>query len=168
MGASIARRISAFRALRTDLRAAFADYKNQYVSVDVLLTWGTTRFSSVVVRHDARTIGQSNYTVGKLFTHALNMATGFSTMPLQLASFIGFAFTLLGIGILIWVLVARLIYGTKVEGFTFLASIIAIFSGAQMFALGILGEYLARMHFRMMDRPTYAVRLTSRSAPGAA
>ena len=46
-------------------------------------------------------------------------------------------------------------------GFPFLASVIAIFSGAQLFALGIIGEYLARMHFRMMDRPTYAVRSTT-------
>jgi undecaprenyl-phosphate 4-deoxy-4-formamido-L-arabinose transferase len=45
----------------------------------------------------------------------------------------------------------------SVPGFPFLASIIAIFSGAQMFALGIIGEYLARMHFRMMERPTYVV-----------
>ena len=43
-------------------------------------------------------------------------------------------------------------------GFPFLASVIAIFSGAQLFALGIIGEYLARMHFRMMDRPTYVIR----------
>jgi undecaprenyl-phosphate 4-deoxy-4-formamido-L-arabinose transferase len=38
---------------------------------------------------------------------------------------------------------------------------IAVFAGAQLFALGILGEYLARMHFRMMDRPAYAVRRES-------
>ena len=48
--------------------------------------------------------------------------------------------------------------GGSVAGFPFLASVIAIFSGAQLFALGIIGEYLARMHFRMMDRPTYTVR----------
>ena len=41
-------------------------------------------------------------------------------------------------------------------GFPFLASIIAIFSGTQLFALGIIGEYLARMHFRMLGRPPYA------------
>jgi undecaprenyl-phosphate 4-deoxy-4-formamido-L-arabinose transferase len=51
-----------------------------------------------------------------------------------------------------------LLYGTGVQGFTFLASIIVIFSGAQLLALGIIGEYLARMHFRMMERPTYTVR----------
>ena len=54
-----------------------------------------------------------------------------------------------------------LIHGTTVPGFSFLASVVAIFSGAQLFALGIIGEYLARMHFRMMERPTYAVSETT-------
>ena len=45
----------------------------------------------------------------------------------------------------------------SVPGFTFLASMISIFSGAQLFALGIFGEYLARVHFRAMDRPPYLV-----------
>jgi undecaprenyl-phosphate 4-deoxy-4-formamido-L-arabinose transferase len=45
-----------------------------------------------------------------------------------------------------------------VPGFAFLACVIAIFAGAQLFALGVIGEYLARLHFRTMDRPTYAVR----------
>jgi len=158
MGAATARRVSAFRAFRTPVRDAFADYRNQYVSIDVLLTWGTTRFTSVVVRHDPRTIGQSNYTLRKLMTHALNMVTGFSAAPLQLASIVGFACTLLGIAILVYVLWTKFVHGSPVEGFTFLASMVALFSGAQLFALGVLGEYLARMHFRMMDRPTYAVR----------
>jgi undecaprenyl-phosphate 4-deoxy-4-formamido-L-arabinose transferase len=48
-----------------------------------------------------------------------------------------------------------------VPGFPFLASIIAIFSGAQLFALGVIGEYLARMHFRTMNRPVYFVRSVS-------
>jgi undecaprenyl-phosphate 4-deoxy-4-formamido-L-arabinose transferase len=158
MGAATARRVSAFRLLRTNVREAFADYRNQYISIDVLLTWGTTRFSSVTVRHDPRTIGQSNYTLRKLFTHALNMVTGFSTVPLQLASVVGFACTLLGLVALAYVLWTKLVHGSDVKGFTFLASMIALFSGAQLFALGVLGEYLARMHFRMMDRPTYTVR----------
>lgn len=62
-----------------------------------------------------------------------------------------------GISILAYVLVNYLIYGSAVPGFAFLASIITIFSGAQLFALGIFGEYLARMHFRTMDRPAYVI-----------
>ncbi len=158
MGAQTARHISAFRAFRTRLREAFAQYHSPYVSIDVLLTWGTSKFEAVVVNHEPRTAGRSNYTVGKLLTHAFNMMTGFSTWPLRLASFIGFAFTVFGGVVLLFVMVAYLLGRTRVSGFTFLASIVAIFAGAQLFAIGIIGEYLARLHFRMMDRPTYAVR----------
>jgi undecaprenyl-phosphate 4-deoxy-4-formamido-L-arabinose transferase len=161
MNAETARSVSALRVFRTQLRDGFANYRGQFVSIDVLLTWSTTRFKAIPVRHEPRTIGVSNYTVRKLITHAMNMMTGFSTFPLQIASLIGFAFTVFGIGVLIFVLVRYIRDGNPVQGFPFLASIIAIFSGAQLFALGIIGEYLARMHFRMMDRPTYAVRETT-------
>lgn len=161
MGAQTARYVSAFRAFRTRLRAAFADYRSPFVSIDVLLTWGTGRFAHIPVAHHPRTVGRSGYTVKKLIVHALNMMTGFSTAPLQLASLVGFAFTLFGIGILIYVVVIYLTHGRAVPGFTFLASIIAIFSGVQLFSLGLIGEYLARMHFRMMERPTYLVGETT-------
>ena len=75
-----------------------------------------------------------------------------------MASLTGFAFTLFGVGVLVYVVGRYFIEGGSVPGFAFLASVIAIFSGAQLFALGIIGEYLARMHFRMMERPTYTVR----------
>lgn len=159
MGAETARNISAFRAFRTYLRDAFAIYQNPYVNIDVLLTWGTTRFKMIRVRHESRRFGRSNYTLRKLVTHAFNMITGFSTLPLQLASWLGFAMTAFGMLLLFYLVVIRIIiFGYDVPGFTFLATIIAIFAGAQMFALGIIGEYLSRMHFRMMERPTYVVK----------
>jgi undecaprenyl-phosphate 4-deoxy-4-formamido-L-arabinose transferase len=158
MGAQTARKVSAFRVFHTNLRDAFANYQSPFISIDVLLTWGTTRFASIRVRHEPRQVGASNYTFIKLATHALNMMTGFSIWPLQLASMIGFLFTFLGIVILAYVLVRYLIEGGSIPGFPFLASIIAIFSGAQLFALGIIGEYLARMHFRSMGRPPSVIR----------
>ena len=164
MGVDVARNVSAFRAFRTKVREAFVNYQGSYISIDVLLTWGTTRFSALPVRHDERKFGASNYTFRKLLTHAINMVTGFSTLPLQLASLIGFVFTIFGMLVLVYVIGRYLILGVVVQGFAFLASIIAIFSGAQLFALGIIGEYLARMHFRMMDRPTYVVRTSTTEA----
>jgi len=158
MGAETARKISAFRAFPACLRNAFIDYRSPFVSIDVLLTWGATRFTSLPVRHDPRCSGASNYTFMKLLTHAFNMMTGFSVVPLQVASFLGFACALLGLLILIYVVGRYLLLGYSVPGFPFLASIISIFSGAQLLAIGIIGEYLARMHFRMMERPTYAVK----------
>ncbi len=158
MGVDIARKVSAFRVFRTDLREAFVNYSSPYVSIDVLLTWGTTRFGAVTTRHDQRTIGVSGYTLTKLIRHAINMITGFSTLPLQVASIIGITLAFFGMLVFLYVLGRYLLEGQVVQGFPFLASIIAIFSGAQLFALGVIGEYLARIHFRTMDRPVYTVR----------
>jgi glycosyltransferase involved in cell wall biosynthesis len=164
MGAPIARKAGPFRLFRTRIRDAFAAYDGPYVSVDVLLTWGTTRFTAVNVRHERRTLGTSNYTFRKLVVHALNMVTGFSTWPLQVSSLIGFFFTVVGTFALFFVFIRYVIQGGAVPGFSFLASMIAIFSGAQLFSLGIIGEYLARMHARSMQHPTSAVRETTQPA----
>lgn len=158
MGVETSRKVSAFRVFRTKLRDAFTNYRSSYISIDVLLTWGTTRFGAIPVQHQPRQIGTSNYTFRKLITHALNMITGFSTLPLQIASIIGFVFVLFGLCLLLYVLGYYFIKGGSVPGFPFLASVIVIFSGVQLFILGIIGEYLARMHFRMMNRPAYTVR----------
>ena len=163
MGAATARHVSAFRAFRTRLRNAFETFRSPFVSIDVLLTWATSNFAAIAVEHAPRRAGASNYTVRKLVQHAFNLMTGFSTLPLQVASLAGFLCTLFGIGVLAYVLVRTLLVGSPVQGFPFLASIIAIFSGAQLFAMGIFGEYLARMHFRTMDRPAYMVLESSRS-----
>lgn len=162
MGAETARKVSAFRAFRTSVRESFADYRSPFVNLDVLFTWGTNRFGSVAVKHRPREQGRSGYNFRRLFTHALNMITGFSTIPLQIATFVGFTFTLFGFGVLLYVLGRYVVLGSSVPGFPFLASLIAILGGAQLFALGVMGEYLARIHFRTMDRPPYFVGSTTR------
>ena len=157
MGAENARNVSAFRAFRTELRDAFQDFRNPSVSIDVLLSWATGAFGSVKVRHEPRRQGVSNYTVGKLINHAFNLVTGFSTAPLRFVSITGFLFTLFGFAVLVWVLGVYLLYGSPVRGFVFLATIVTIFSGVQLFALGIFGEYLARIFGRTMDRLPYVM-----------
>jgi glycosyltransferase involved in cell wall biosynthesis len=153
--------ISAFRAFRTDLRRAFTSYSSPQVLIDVLLSWGTSNFSSVKCEHLPRTIGRSNYTPSKLFNQAMLILTGYSTAPLRLASSVGFVFTLFGVGLLAYVLGRYFITGESVPGFPFLASAIALFSGAQLFALGIIGEYLARIFNRSVERPAYVVKETT-------
>ncbi|MDM7991991.1 MAG: glycosyltransferase family 2 protein [Candidatus Fermentibacter sp.] len=155
MGVATASRVSAFRAFRTALRDSFVSHGGPYCSIDVLLTWGTRSFGAVTVRHEPRRIGRSHYTFGRLFTHAFNMITGFSTIPLEVASMAGFAFMIFGVGVLLYVLFRYFENGGSVPGFPFLASIISIFSGVQLFSLGVIGEYIARMHFRLMGIPGY-------------
>jgi glycosyltransferase involved in cell wall biosynthesis len=150
--------ISAFRAFQTNLRDAFSNFQSPTLTLDVLLSWGTTRFVSVPVNIEHAEY--SNYSFGALVRAALLILTGYSTRPLRVASWIGFAMTLFGIFIFGYVLFIYFSAGS-LPGFPFLASIIALFNGAQLFALGIFGEYLARMFDRSMDRPTYVVSETA-------
>lgn len=156
MGIKTARDVSAFRALRARLLRAFETYQNPNVIVDVLLSWGTSRFASQSVNESPRTIGHSNYNFIRLFQYAMLILTGFSTAPLRITSTIGFFFTFFGVAVFIYVVAIFFLLGS-VPGFPFLASIISLFSGTQLFALGIFGEYLARVFDRSMDRPPYVI-----------
>jgi len=165
LGAQTASKSSAFRVFRTNLREGFRDYQCDFISIDVLLSWVTNRFQFVLVEHQSRKEGKSNYSPWKLYRHALNMLTGFTTLPLQLATAIGLIFTAFGGCIFAYVLFNYFWSGNRVPGFAFLASIVAIFSGATLFSIGILGEYLARMYSRTIQRPPYSVRAATELIP---
>lgn len=146
-----------FRAFRTQLRDGFSGAIGPGVSLDVLLGWSTQRFGHVEVRHDIRADGASGYTLRKLFRFAFDTLTGYSTSLLSVVTALGFAAVALGLGILTWVLGQYFFAGASVAGFPFLASSIALFSGAQMLSLGIIGQYLGRIHLRVQGRPSYHV-----------
>jgi len=171
MGASIggkmARESGAFRAFRTALRDGFATVNDPYVSIDVLLSWVTTKYTTAATPMDTRSIGKSNYTVRKLVRHAINMITGYSTKPLRVVSWLGFLLAFFGLAILVYVLVRYATSESRVPGFAFLASLVSILAGAQLFGLGVIGEYLGRMHFRSMQRPPYVIRETRRTSADA-
>jgi undecaprenyl-phosphate 4-deoxy-4-formamido-L-arabinose transferase len=159
MGVRTVRDIGAFKAFRAELRQSFENFQSPDVLVDVLLSWGTTRFASVKVDEAPRTVGKSNYNLFKLIKVSLLVLTSYTTIPLRFASIVGFLFTLFGFGVLTYVLVTYFVAGS-IPGFSFLASSITIFSGVQLFALGILGEYLARVFERTGGRPTYTIART--------
>ena len=153
LGMENARDTSAFRAIRANVLAPLRTHSAPFIDVDAMLTWTTSRFLVVVTRHEDRRFGSSNYSLFKLLSHAVNMVVSYTTVPLRLASITGFVFSLFGVTVMAFVLGRYLIAGAAVPGFAFLACIIALFSGAQLFALGLLGEYFAKLHFRVMGRP---------------
>jgi undecaprenyl-phosphate 4-deoxy-4-formamido-L-arabinose transferase len=161
MGAGNVRDIGAFRAIRTDVRRAFASFEGDDVLLDVLLSWGTTRFASVPVDEAERAAGTSNYTFWKLARISLVVLTSYTTAPLRLANLIGLLFTLFGAGAFVNVIYVYFCLGS-VPGFSFLAATILMFGGVQLLALGIIGEYLARVFTRSSRRPPYTIGQTTR------
>lgn len=156
-GIPYAGKISAFRAFRTELRETFSNYSSPYTIIDVLLSWGTTKIGYIEVEHHKREIGQSQYSFRKLLGHALRIIVGFSVLPLRIASILGFLFTFFGFVILAYVLIRYLTLGGAVPGFSFLASMIAVFSGIILFIMGISGEYIAMLYTNMLAKPQYMI-----------
>jgi undecaprenyl-phosphate 4-deoxy-4-formamido-L-arabinose transferase len=158
MGAEAAMHMSSYRAFRTEIRSAFEDFANPSVAIDVLLTWGACRFAYVTVRHEPRRVGSSNYDLHRLIELTSTMATGLSTAPLRLATWNGIVVIIFGVISLAYVVISYVVRGGSIPGFPFLSSLIIIFAGAQLAALGIIGEYIAKIYLRMLDRPVYKVK----------
>ncbi len=156
-GTEKAESLSSFRAFRTSLRNGFEADTGPSVSLDSMLAWSTSRFNSVNVAHHTRRDGSSNYTARKLLRFAVDTATGYSATPLRFATLLGFGSVMFGFGVLCWVIGRLLVTGESLSGFPFLTSTVTIFAGTQLISLGIIGEYIAKMHFRVMRKPAYVV-----------
>jgi glycosyltransferase involved in cell wall biosynthesis len=150
--------VTSFRIIRRPLIDAILDYHRPYVFVDGLMAWNTQRIGTVLVEHHPRQQGTSTYSFSKLLTLATNLFTGFSLTPLQISSGVGIAAVLAGI-----VLVVGDI-GMMLMGWEILispAGIVAcllVLGGIQLLSLGVLGEYLGRMHLNINGKPQYRER----------
>jgi undecaprenyl-phosphate 4-deoxy-4-formamido-L-arabinose transferase len=157
VGPGVASHASAFRAFPARLRDAFATYRGERVAIDVLLSWSGAPFVTVDCPHAPRNEGHSGYTLRKLLVYLSDLLLGYSVLPLRLASLLGLVTVAFALIVAAWVLYIRLRYGSVVPGFAFLGLTIAVLSGTQLLALGMIGEYLGRLYFHALGKPQYVV-----------
>ncbi|GAB2455951.1 glycosyltransferase family 2 protein [Streptosporangium sandarakinum] len=159
--------ICSFRAFRSFLREALDGVTGPYTQIDIAFSWATTRIGTVRVNMEHRSVGHSNYTVPMLVRHAIGVLVAYSSIPLRLVTYCGLLTGALGTVLLAVFLWSYWCGDTTVKGFTSTATMISLFASAQMVALGVIGEYLGRIHAERMGRPTYIIRERSEShGPG--
>lgn len=107
-----------------------------------------------------RSAGQTKWSFWKLFIYSLEGIIGFSTMPLALASIMGFVFCLLSFIIILFIIIRTLVWGDPVSGWPSLACIMFFIGGIQLFCMGILGNYLAKTYLETKKRPIYIIKET--------
>ncbi len=150
--------ITSFRALRRELAQSILSYDLNFTFIDGLLGWNTQRVGQVEVEHHERLQGSSGYSLRKLIMLALNLFTNFSLFPLQLASICGFTASVLGFVLATYCLVQYLLLNYIMPGYTSTMIVILCLGGLHLLGLGIIGEYLGRMHLNMNRKPQYVIR----------
>ncbi|WP_395751098.1 glycosyltransferase family 2 protein [Prosthecobacter sp.] len=150
--------LSSFRAMRRELIGRIVVYRGPYPYIDGLILGATNRIATLEVLHAERSGGESGYTLRKLIRLAMSLLFDFSVMPLRLASVLGMLLCALGGVILAEVVIEHLFVGRRQIGWGSLMGALAVFSGAQLLMLGLIGEYLGRAFLTVSGKPQSLVR----------
>lgn len=149
---------TAFRLIRREIVESVLRYQLNFTFIDGLLAWNTNKIGSVLVAHAERSHGRSGYSLRKLLLLSLNLLTNFSLFPLQAATIIGIAASACGLVAGVWYLVLALLGKIAYPGYASTITAILFLGGAQLLALGVIGEYVGRLHLNMNRKPQYLER----------
>ena len=149
---------SSYRILRRELMQSILPYNLNFTFIDGLLFWCTQRVGAIPVAHAPRAAGRSGYSFRKLFTLSFNLFTNFSLLPLQVVMGLGFLFAALGFLMGTYYLVLYCLGHISVPGYASVIVAVLIMGGVQLLALGVMGEYLGRIHLNINRKPQFVVR----------
>ena len=150
--------VTSFRAIRRELLQNIRSYNLNFTFIDGLLAWTTNRIGMTIVPHHPRRVGRSSYSLSKLLTLALNVFTNFSLLPLQLVSALGSLFAVIGLGLGTFYLASSLTSLIEVPGYASTIVAILTLGGFQLLSLGIMGEYIGRIHININKKPQFVIR----------
>ena len=150
--------LSSFKAVTRFVIDELVKYTGPYPYIDGLILRFTENHATVLVEHRARAQGRSGYSLRKLVSLWLNMFTNFSILPLRIATMLGFAFPVLGmVGATVF-FIEKLRRPDLPAGWPSLIISLFVISGVQLFALGVVGEYLGRLFLKDNGNPQFVVR----------
>ncbi len=150
--------LSSFKAIRRQIVDELVKYTGPYVYVDGLLFWLTDRCKQIQVRHRERQGGRSNYNMHRLLSLHLNLVTGFSILPLRLASIMGFMLALVGMIMAVVVVIEKLTDPTLQVGWASQIVAVLLIGGIQLGMLGVVGEYTGRIFLMINRKPQSVIR----------
>jgi len=152
---------SSFKAIRRQVVQEGIKYDGPYAYLDGLILDVTRSIQIVDIDHQARFKGAGNYTLKRSVSLWLRMATSFSTLPLRLATLLGFSMTLISVLMIGFVVVYRLIHPEMQAGWTSMMAVVLFVGGVQTFCVGMLGEYLGRAYLKINGKPQFVIRATT-------
>jgi dolichol-phosphate mannosyltransferase len=122
-----------------------------------MVGWVGFRQVGLPYRREPRAQGESKYPLAKMMRFAIDGITSFSTVPLRVATWLGFSAAAFALLLSLWALAARLFTTQWVPGWAALFITVLFMGGVQLIALGIIGEYVGRTYLEAKHRPLYLV-----------
>lgn len=158
--------LSSFRCISAFVVREITRYEGPFPYVDGLILQVTHDIDRLLVRHLARAVGHSNYTVRRLLRLWMSMFVNFSVMPLRISTLTGFVLSVLG-AIGGAMAVAEALFSGTPPGWASLFAAVLVLSGVQLMILGIIGEYLGRLYLTANGKPQSVVKGVLRSHPAS-
>jgi dolichol-phosphate mannosyltransferase len=156
-----------FRLMDRAVVEAICAMPERFRFVRGMVAWVGFRQESVVYTRDERFAGTSKYPVRSMLRLAVTALTSFSFVPLQFASIIGFAISILAAISIPVIIILRVLGVHNLGGQTAVLIAILFFGGVQLTFLGILGEYMGRSYIEAKRRPLYVVRRAREERTGS-
>ena len=148
--------LTSFRCFTNEIKDEILKTNSHSIYLDGIIFSITKSIKNEFVQHKRRIYGNSNYSIYKLFNLWLQMATGFSILPLRISSMLGFVFSIFSFLVALWIVFFREINSDIPLGWTSLVVIIVFFGGIQLMALGLIGEYVGRTFLTANKSPRYS------------
>lgn len=157
--------LSSFKVMHISLVKNVIKYTGPYPYIDGILLQSTNRIGTQLVEHETREEGKSNYNLYKLIKLWLNMFTGFSIVPLRVASLIGLIMSAITPLLILFYVLSYITGGVFVKqvippGWASLIILVNFFGGLQLLVLGVMGEYIGRLFLTTNQSPQFVVRET--------
>jgi glycosyltransferase involved in cell wall biosynthesis len=155
---------NSYRLVLGSVGRGVAAYAGSGVYLDVALGWvaGNYTTAPVTLRAEGR---QSGYSLYRLISHFLRLLLTSGTRGLRLVSILGMTFAILGVLLALWIIVIKLTTGISAQGFAATTVILLITSGAILFSLGIVAEYIGVSVNMAMGKPAYVITTDPNDGP---
>jgi len=146
------------RAYRSEIIEMLKQCKEKSRFIPTLVSWLGVSLAEIKVTHDPRLGGKSKYNFPKLLKMYFDLVTGFSDLPIQIVTYAGFAVSFLGIGVGIYLVIWRIVFGPGISGLVSFVALGILLLGALLVALGLIGQYIGRIFVETQGRPYYIVK----------
>ena len=155
--------LSSFKALKRGVVDQIRSHEGPFAYLDGLILDITRRIATVEIQQGTRAYGEGNYSFKKSISLWLRMVTGTSIVPLRMVTLMGALIALLGFFGAVFIVISNYLYPAESKGWASIIVTILLVSGFQTLFIGVLGEYLGRIHLRLNNKPQYLFRYTTKN-----